>query len=177
MSGGTTADLNPASKPPDEVHHTDSAEPHQNKQPVKDKRVYHDAQVYLARARIEGIEKWRAAVDAALQGAEEDCHGDAEQRGTNVKMNRRRSEEAMRQKEKTEAAEDVQVVQGVCAQSLTMSSFVLMTLAVSRMTWRKAQSRSVAGDMSSGKASGVFSSASSQVHCLIIIVGICNSII
>jgi hypothetical protein len=172
MSGGTTADLNPASKSLD-VHHTDSAEPHQNKQPVKDKRAY--GQVYLARARIEGIEKWRAAVDAALQGAEEDCHGDPEQRGTNLNMNRRRSEEAMQQKEKTEAAED-QVVLGVCVQSLAASSFVLMTLTVSRMTRRKAQSRSVAGDMSSGKASGVCSSASSQAHCLIIIVSICNSI-
>ena len=115
-------------------------------------------------------------MDAALQGAEEDCHDDPEQRGTNLNMNRRRSEEAMQQKEKTEAAEDVQVVQGVCVQSLTASSFVLMTLTVSRMTRRKEQSRSVAGDMSSGKASGVCSSASSQAHCLIIIVSICNTI-
>jgi len=51
-------------------------------------------------------------VDAALQGTEEDCHGDPEQWGTNMIMNRRRSDETMRQKEKTEAAEDVQVVQG-----------------------------------------------------------------
>jgi len=115
-------------------------------------------------------------VDAALQGTEEDCHGDPEQWGTNMIMNRRRSDETMRQKEKTEAAEDVQVVQGVCVQSLTASSFILMTLAASRMTCRKAQSRSVAGGMSSGKASGVCSSASSQTLCLIIIVGVCNSI-
>jgi len=90
MSGGGAA--RPTSKPRD-VHSTDAERP--NSRHLKnDKRAY--TQVYLARARIEGIEKWRAAVDVALQAAEEDC----EEQETN--MNRLRTEEDMEQEEKTE---------------------------------------------------------------------------
>jgi hypothetical protein len=115
--GGATR---PTSKPRD-VHSTDAERP--NSRHLKnDKRAY--TQVYLARARIEGIEKWRTAVDVALQAAEEDC----EEQEAN--MNRQRIEEDMEQ-EKTEGTGDIEVEvleQEVCDQLLTVSSFLLTSL-------------------------------------------------
>jgi hypothetical protein len=81
MSGGDATHATP--EPPD-VNSTETERP--KGRHLKDERGY--AQVYLARARIEGIEKWRAAVDAALQAAEEER---AEFEETNRK--RRRIEE------------------------------------------------------------------------------------
>lgn len=81
MSGG---DATRATPEPPNVNNTETERP--KGRPLKDERGY--AQVYLARARIEGIEKWRAAVDAALQAAEEER---AEFEETNRK--RRRIEE------------------------------------------------------------------------------------
>jgi hypothetical protein len=66
MSGGDAAY---ATLEPPDVHSTET-ERQKGRNFKKDERGY--AQVYLARARIEGIEKWRAAVDAALQAAEEE---------------------------------------------------------------------------------------------------------
>jgi hypothetical protein len=82
MSGGDATHATP--EPPD-VNGTETERP-KGRHIKKDERGY--AQVYLARARIEGIEKWRAAVDAALQAAEEER---AEFEETNRK--RRRIEE------------------------------------------------------------------------------------
>lgn len=65
MSGGNATLATPA---PD-VNSTETERP-KSRHLKKDEQGY--AQVYLARARIEGIEKWRAAVDAALQAAEEE---------------------------------------------------------------------------------------------------------
>lgn len=66
MSGG---DPTHAILEPPDVNSTET-ERQKGRSLKKDERGY--AQVYLARARIEGIEKWRAAVDAALQAAEEE---------------------------------------------------------------------------------------------------------
>lgn len=82
MSGG---DATHATLEPPDVNSTETERP-KGRHIKKDERGY--AQVYLARARIEGIEKWRAAVDAALQAAEEER---AEFEETNRK--RRRIEE------------------------------------------------------------------------------------
>ncbi|KAG2145781.1 hypothetical protein DEU56DRAFT_181608 [Suillus clintonianus] len=82
MSGGDAAHATP--EPPD-VNSTE-IERTKGRHIKKDDRVH--TQMYLARARIEGIEKWRAAVDAALQAAEEER---AEFEETNRK--RRRIEE------------------------------------------------------------------------------------
>lgn len=108
----------PAPKPLD-VCSTD-AKRHESRHLKKDKRAY--AQVYLAQTRIEGIETWRAAVDAALQAAE-----GGEQQATD--MNRWWAEEEMQQK-KSEAAGDghIEVLeQEVWDQLLITSSFLLMT--------------------------------------------------
>jgi len=68
MSGGDATHHDATPEPPD-VNSTETEQP-KGRQLKKDERGY--AQVYLARARIEGIENWRVAVDAALQAAEEE---------------------------------------------------------------------------------------------------------
>ncbi|KAG1735725.1 uncharacterized protein EDB91DRAFT_551527 [Suillus paluster] len=98
MSGGSA--IHPASKPPD-VHKTETERP-KGAYPKKDDRAY--TQVYLARARIEGIEKWRVAVDTALQAAEEERTRFEE---TNRKR-RRTEEEAWAALEETQ--EDIEGV-------------------------------------------------------------------
>ncbi|OAX39020.1 hypothetical protein K503DRAFT_799985 [Rhizopogon vinicolor AM-OR11-026] len=88
-----------------DVHNTDT-EQRQGKHLKEDKGAY--VQSHLARARIEGIEKWRAAVDAALQAAEED----SEQPNKNQPRNEEEmwgALEELRQKEKTETAGDTKV--------------------------------------------------------------------
>jgi len=121
MSGGGATRLK--SKPRD-VHSTDAERPN-SKHLKNDKRAY--AQVYLARARIEGIERWRAAVDLALQAADEDC----EEQETNINL--RRTEEDTEQK--TEGTRDIEVEvleQAVCCQLLTVSFFLLTSLLADR---------------------------------------------
>jgi len=90
--------VHPALKPSD-VHSTGTKRD-ETKHFKEDKRAY--TQVYLARARIEGIERWRAAVDAALQPATE---GGEEQE---TKMNRWSADETVKQP-KMEATGDVPV--------------------------------------------------------------------
>lgn len=122
MSGGKPA--HPAPKPPD-VQSTESPKGGHLK---KDERAH--TQVFLARARIEGIEKWRTAVDAALQAAEEERTRFEE---TNRKR-RRTEEEAWGSLEETQrdieeiTAQDARVE--VCDQPLTQSSFILMTMSI-----------------------------------------------
>lgn len=65
MSGGDAVHATP--EPPD-VNSTETEQP--KGRHIKDEWGY--AQMHLARSRVEGIEKWRVAVDAALQAAEEE---------------------------------------------------------------------------------------------------------
>ncbi|KAG1735420.1 hypothetical protein EDB19DRAFT_1103028 [Suillus lakei] len=124
MSGGDATHATP--EPPD-VNSTETERP--KSRHLKDERGH--TQVYLARARIEGIEKWRAAVDAALQAAEEER---AQFEETNRKR-RRIEEDAWGALEETRdreieyaMAQDVPVE--VCDQLLSPSSFLLMTSSI-----------------------------------------------